>query len=326
MARIVFMGSPEFAVPSLRGLAAAGHEVAAVYTQPDREAGRGRALVPPPVKVAAEALGLRVVQPESLRRAEVVDQLRSTAPAVIVVAAYGQILRPAVLAIPSHGTLNVHASLLPRWRGASPVTAAIRAGDARTGVSIMLLDEGLDTGPVLTMRDTPIRQDDTGGALTECLAQLGAELLVETLPAWLAGEIEPRPQDDEQATYAPRLTKEAGRIDWRQPAEEISRAVRAFAPWPGTFTEYQGEALKVLEAIALGGAADGVPGELVALPAAADGARGTDGPSPAFGVVTGAGLLLPLRVQRAGKRAVTAGEFLRGERGLIGSRLGGVIE
>lgn len=325
MARIVFMGSPDFAVPSLRAVVEAGHEVAAVYTQPDREAGRGRALAPSPVKVAAEALGLTVVQPVSLRRAEAVAELRASKPEVIVVAAYGQILRPAVLAIPPFGTVNVHASLLPRWRGASPVTAAILAGDERTGVSIMLLDEGLDTGPVLTTRETPIGAGETGGTLTERLSEHGAALLVDTLPSWLEGTIVARPQDDAQATYAPRLSKEAGRIDWRTPAIAISRAVRAYTPWPGAFTAYKGAALKVLEADAVELAADGVPGDVVRLPSGAARATEVGRPSPVFGVVTGDGLLTPLRIQRAGKRAVTADEFIRGEPDLIGSRFGAVL-
>lgn len=322
MARIVFMGSPDFAVPSLRALVAAGHEVATVVTQPDREAGRGRHLLPPAVKRAAQDLGLPVMQPPSLRPPEVVAALGELRPELIVVAAYGQILRPNVLAIPRHGVLNVHASLLPRWRGAAPVAAAIAAGDSVTGVSIMLMDEGLDTGPVLATRETAITDRDTSGSLSDRLAVLGAELLVETVPAWLAGTITPVPQDNERATYAPRLTKEAGRIDWGEPAVTIWRKVRAYTPWPGAFTEYDGEALRILSAWPLAEAATGPPGEVVSLPAGAAEQVPPDLERPAFAVCTGSGLLAPLVVQRAGRRALAAGEFLRGERGFIGRRLG----
>jgi methionyl-tRNA formyltransferase len=279
-------------------------------------------LLPPAVKTAAEALGLPVLQPPTLRRPEVVADLTALAPELIVVAAYGQILRPAVLAIPPHGVLNVHASLLPRWRGASPVTAAIAAGDERTGVSIMLMDEGLDTGPVLAVRETPITDHDTGGSLTERLANIGAELLAQTVPRWLAGAITPRPQDDAHATYAPRLEKSAGLIDWREPARVIWRKVRAYTPWPGAFTEYDGDLLRISSAWPLTERADGDPGRVVPLPSHAPAQVPTGLGSPAFAVVTGDGLLAPLTLQRAGRRALPAAEFLRGERGLIGGRLG----
>ena len=325
MARIVFLGSPDFAVPSLRALVDAGQEVAAVVTQPDREAGRGRRLVAPAVKTAAQELGLLVLQPPSLRRPEAVAELAAVRPEVMVVAAYGQILRRAVLDIPPHGVLNVHASLLPRWRGAAPVSAAILAGDPVTGVSIMLLDEGLDTGPVLATRETPIADTDTGGSLTERLAGLGAELLVETLPGWLRGEVTPVPQDDARATYAPRLEKEAGRIDWREPAVTLWRKVRAYTPWPGAFTDYRSEQLRILLAWPLPDGDGGRPGQVVGLPTDATERVPADLGRPAFAVVTGDGLLVPLRLQRAGRRALAANEFARGERGLIGSRFGDVV-
>jgi methionyl-tRNA formyltransferase len=325
MARIVFMGSPDFAVPSLRALVAAGHDVEAVVTQPDREAGRGRRLVPPAVKVAAQEMKLPVLQPPSLRRPDAVATLTALQPAVIVVAAFGQILRPNVLGIPPKGVLNVHASLLPRWRGASPVTAAILAGDAQTGVSIMLMDEGLDTGPVLATRATPIDDFDTGGTLTDRLATLGAEVLVATLPAWLAGDLPPRPQDGSIATYAPRLDKESGRIDWSSAAVDIWRQVRAFTPWPGAYTTSGDVMLKLLEAWPLAGFVVEPPGTVVPLPWGAVDAVPATRPRPAFAVATGDGFLLPLTVQRAGKRPVYAEEFLRGERGLLGRRLGDVL-
>lgn len=326
MTRIVFMGSPDFAVPSLHALVDAGHDVAGVVTQPDREAGRGRKFVPPAVKLAAEALGLPVLQPRSMRRPEAVDGLAALQPDLIVVAAFGQILRRNVLDVPARGVLNVHASLLPRWRGASPVTAAILAGDEQTGVSVMLLDEGLDTGPVLSMRSTPIEDTDSGGSLTTTLAEMGASLLVETIPGWLDGSIQATPQDETHATYAPRIGKESGRIDWSQPATQIWRQVRAYNPWPGAFTSYGVSLLKIEEAWPLTGYAIELPGTVVSLPWGAVERVPAERPRPAFAVVTGDGFLLPLRVQRAGKRSMYAEEFFRGERSLAGSRLGDVVE
>ncbi|MGH2585667.1 MAG: methionyl-tRNA formyltransferase [Dehalococcoidia bacterium] len=325
MARIVFMGSPDFAVPSLRALVAAGHDLVGVVTQPDREAGRGRRLVPPAVKTVALELGLPVLQPPSLRRPEAVAQLAAPRPEAIVVAAFGQILRRAVLEIPPRGVLNVHASLLPRWRGASPVTAAILAGDAESGVSIMLVDEGLDTGPVLATRSTPITDADTGGTLTDRLAEIGAELLVETLPGRLDGTVKPKPQVEALATYAPRIEKDAGQIGWSQPAVDIWRQVRAFNPWPGAFTTYAETVLKLLDAWPLVGYSAEPPGTVLPLPWGARDVVPAERPRPAFAVVTGEGFLLPLKLQRAGKRAIFAEEFLHGERALIGSRLVGVI-
>jgi methionyl-tRNA formyltransferase len=321
MARVLFLGSPDFAVPSLRALVEAGHGVVAVVTQPDREAGRGRRLVPPAVKVAAQELGLAVLQPPGLRRPGILEALGALKPDVLVVAAFGQILRKPVLELAPHGVLNVHASLLPRWRGASPVTAAILAGDRETGVSVMLLDEGLDTGPVLATRATPIEDRDTGGSLTERLAEIGAALLVETLPRWLNGEVDTIPQDDTAATYAPRLEKDAGSIDWTRAAATIWRQVRAFNPWPGAFTALGETTIKLLEAWPLTGYTAGLPGDVVALPWAAAEAAPADRPRPAFAVVTGDGFLLPLKLQRAGKRPVFAEEFLRGERALLGGHL-----
>ena len=337
MARIVFMGSPDFALSSLRRLIADGHEIAGVYTQPDREAGRGRALTPPPVKVLALEHGLPVYQPPSLRRETAVAELRALQPEVIIVAAFGQILRRAVLDIPPFGVLNVHASLLPRWRGAAPVQAAILAGDRETGVTIMQIDEGLDTGPMLTRRSAPISDFDNAGTLTERLAEMGADLLAETLPAWLEEELTPEPQDDALATYAPRVEKDAGRLDWALPAVELWRRVRAYHPWPGAFTTLRGEPLRLHEAWPIAGqratgppqaeqwgeARSGiVPGRVVTLPPGAAEAAPPERPRPAFAIQTGEGLLLPLKLQRAGRRALFAEEFLRGERDFIGSRLG----
>lgn len=311
MARIVYMGTPDFAVPSLQALAR-DHQVVGVVTQPDRPAGRGRRLVAPPVKEAAGALGLEVIQPPTLRRPEVVERLVAWRPDLVVVAAFGQILRPEVLGIPPHGCLNVHASLLPRYRGAAPIPAAILAGDERTGVTIMRMDEGLDTGPMLAQADWPIGPDDTTGSLTADLARLGASLLVEALPGWLEGRIAPRPQDDSQATYCRTLQKEDGLLDWALTASHLDRQVRACDPWPGAYTAWAGQRLKILRARPLPGrpGPGGVePGRVVDL-------------APGTGVVTGEGVLELLQVQLAGKSAMDVHAFAQGRRDFVGSTLG----
>jgi methionyl-tRNA formyltransferase len=315
---IVFIGTPEFAVPSLRRLVADGHDVVAVVTQPDRATGRHRSrLTPPPVKEAALELGLTVLQPPTLRDPEAVAQLRALGPEVLVVAAYGQILRPEVLAIPPRGALNVHASLLPKYRGASPIAAAILAGDGETGVSIMLMDAGMDTGPVLAMRSEAISPHDTTGSLTARLAELGSDLLGETLPRWLAGEIEPRPQDESRATVTRLTRKEDGAIDWARAAADIWRQVRACNPWPGAYTSLDGDQITIWRAWPLDFGSEGAPGTIVALPAE----YLADTPESAFAVRTGDGLLSVIELQRAGRRAVSSAEFLRGAPGLIGKRL-----
>jgi methionyl-tRNA formyltransferase len=264
-----------------------------------------------PVKETAMACALPVFQPESLRSEEAVARLRDWEPAVIVVAAFGQILRKPVLELPPRGCLNVHASLLPRYRGAAPIPAAILAGDRVTGVTIMHMDEGMDTGPILAQAECPITPDDTTGSLSARLAELGARLLVETLPAWLGGQIDAQPQDDALATYCPLIRKQDGRLDWTLPAAQLDRQVRAYDPWPGAYTTWQGQRLKVLRARPL---ADwrgrGQPGQVVA--------SETDG----LAVITGAGALELLEVQLAGKKPMAAGVFVRGQRELIGSLLG----
>ena len=307
------MGTPGFAVPTLETLADA-YQVVGVVTQPDRRAGRGRRLAQSPIKRAALARDLPLFQPQSLRTPEAVAQLAAWEPDAIVVAAFGQILRQDVLDLPPHGCLNIHASLLPRWRGAAPIAAAILAGEKVTGVTIMRMDAGLDTGPILAQREEPIRPDDTRVALEERLAQLGAELLVETLPAYLARELLPQPQPEEGITYAGQLRKEDGRIEWSRSAAELDRQVRAFNPWPGAFTTWRGQRLKVLRAAPLPGwRGDAPPGTMVAL---ADGVA----------VATGEGTLRLEKVQLAGKRPMDAAAFLRGQRGGVGSRLGATEE
>ncbi|MCS7324561.1 MAG: methionyl-tRNA formyltransferase [Thermoflexales bacterium] len=309
MARLIFMGTPEFAVPSLLALLRAGHEVALVVTQPDAPSGRGQKLQPPPVKIIAQEHGLAVIQPETLRSPEVVARLRSVAPEVIVVAAFGQILRCDVLEIPRHGCINVHASLLPRWRGAAPVSAAIAAGDVTTGVTIMLMDEGLDSGPILAQRETPICPNDTAGTLTARLAELGAALLVETLPHWISGAIVPQPQDPTRVTLAPRLKKEQGLIDWSRSAVEIERHVRAMSPWPSAFTFWGDKLLKIHRA-ALGSA----------LASAAQLGYVHVQAGQAL-VRCGEGWLQLLEVQPEGKRAMPIADFLRGHPRFAGAVL-----
>jgi methionyl-tRNA formyltransferase len=299
--KIVFMGSPDFASPALRALSES-YPVVGVVTQPDRVAGRGRGLKPPPVKTLAGDLGIPVIQPERLHQPEAMERLRSWSPDVIVVAAFGQILKREVLDLPMYGCLNVHASLLPRWRGAAPINAAILHGDAETGITIMKMDEGLDTGPILIQRAVRMAKDETAGSLFVTLSQLGAKTLLETLPGYLSGEISPQPQPDTGATYASMLTKEDGALDFTQPAEQLARQVRAFNPWPGTYFAWQGKTLKVQRAIAVAG-----QGQEVQV-----GRRAVHQGQPAVG--TADGLLVLEEVQPAGKKPMPGRAFLAGAR------------
>lgn len=294
--RIVFMGSPDFALPTLQALHDS-FDVVGVVTQPDRPAGRGRELRPPDVKVLADELGLPVIQPKTLKSPEALDQLAAWAPDVIVVAAFGQLLRENVLNLPPFGCVNVHASLLPRWRGASPVQAAVLHDDA-SGVTIMQMGKGLDTGPILSQSAMAIPPTMTAGELFDRLAVMGAQLLVETLPGYLAGDIMPQPQDEALATYAPKIEKADGELDLTQPAVALARKVRAYHPWPGTFHSFEGQNLKVHRAFAL-------PGK-----AAKPGQRVVVDDKPAWG--TGEGLLVLGEVQLAGKSRVSGEAFLRG--------------
>jgi len=309
--RILFMGTPEFAVPSLECLILNQYHVVAVYTQPDKPAGRGRSLVASPVKNAALTLKLPVAQPVSLKKAEVVAQLADFHPDVIVVAAFGQILPQSVLDIPTYGCVNIHPSLLPRFRGASPVAAAILAGDEFTGVSIMLMDSGLDTGPVLAQEQIPISTQDTTGSLTVKLSQVAARLLPEVLVRWTRGEITPQPQNEAEATYSGTITKEAGEIDWHLPAVDMWRQVRAFQPWPGCYTRWQGKRLEIIEAVSLPGEEAFAIGQVVAI----------NKEGVAVGIYTGDGILGILKVQLEGKRVMLTVEFLRGQRQFIGAVL-----
>lgn len=297
--RVVFMGSPAFAVPILEALAR-DYDVVGVVTQPDRPAGRGGGLRPPPVKVCAAALGLPVIQPERLGEADAMAQLRAWAPQLIVVAAFGQILKPAVLELPSHGCLNVHASLLPRWRGASPIQAAILAGDAQTGVTIMKMDAGVDTGPILLQRATSISSEDTALSLAERLAHMGAELLLEALPAYLEGRLSPQPQPEQGVTYAPLLRKEDGRLDFQKSAVELERQVRAMNPWPGAWFEWRDARIQVWRARVSHEETPGV------------GQRGIVDGYPAIG--TADRYLILEEVQPAGRKAMSGKAFLAGAR------------
>lgn len=297
--RLVFMGSPDFAVPTLEALAA-HYPVVGVVTQPDRPAGRGRSLVPPPVKITALRLGLPVLQPEKLRLPAAMEQLRAWSPDLIVVAAFGQILRPEVLELPRYGCINVHASLLPRWRGAAPIQAAILAGDAETGVTIMKMDPGVDTGPMLSQRSIPIAPEDTAGALFAKLAPLGAELLLETLPRYLSGDLQPQPQPEEGMTRAAMLKKENGLLDFTRPAGELERRIRAMSPWPGAYLEYAGAPLKVQRGHVSREKSPGAGRRLI-----------VEG-CPAVG--TGEGILILDEVQPAGKKPMPGKAFLAGGR------------
>jgi methionyl-tRNA formyltransferase len=296
---VVFMGSPDFALPVLKMLAD-HYQVVGVVTQPDRPSGRGKKMTPPAIKLEAERLGLPVIQPAKLREPGVLEILKDWAPQVILVAAFGQILRQDVLDLPEHGCVNVHASLLPRWRGAAPIQAAILAGDAQTGITIMRMDAGLDSGPILSQSAIPILDEDTAGSLSDKLAGLGASLLQETLPEYLSGRIAPRAQDESQVTRAPMLDRAQGEIDFALTADHLARRVRAYHPWPGCFTMLHGEILKIHRAHALP-ARSAVPG-----------ARLVAEGKPAFG--TGEGLLVMDELQPAGKRRMSGEEFLSGNR------------
>lgn len=300
--RVVFMGSPDFALPSLRALAAE-YPIVGVVTQPDRASGRGRALKPPPVKTLALELGIPVIQPEKLRQPEAMQKLREWNPDIIVVAAFGQILKPEVLDLPRCGCINVHASLLPRWRGAAPIQAAILAGDEETGVTIMKMDAGLDTGPMLAQRALRLAPDMTAGEVSRSLSTLGANLLLETLPDILAGRLKPIPQPAEGVTYAPMLKKEDGRLDFTRPAQELERRVRAMNPWPGAWLEYNGQPLKVLKARA---------GTLFTYMAQMPGTRLLAENLPA--VATSNGVLFLEEVQPPGKKPMDGKSFLAGGR------------
>jgi methionyl-tRNA formyltransferase len=297
--RIVFMGSPDFAVPVLEALAR-NYPLVGVVTQPDRPAGRGGKPHPPAVKKSAIQLNLPIIQPEKLRHPEAMGQLQAWKPDLVIVAAFGQILRQEVLDLAPYGCINVHASLLPRWRGAAPIQASILTGDTETGITIMKMDAGVDTGPILSQHAVTISLEETGGSLFEKLSLLGADLLLETLPRYLSGELIPTPQLEEGVTYAPRLAREDGRLDFTRSALELERRVRAYAPWPGTWLEWKGAPLKILHTRVSEFASPG------------PGVRLTIEGNPALG--TGNGILILEQVQPAGKKTMSGKDFLLGER------------
>lgn len=321
--RVLFMGTPEFAVPTLQALVEhaapgrlwpSGLDIAGVVTRVDKPAGRGRQIVPSPVKQFALDRGIHVFQPGSFRHPEAVAQIQRTAPDVIIVAAFGQILPKAILELPRHCCLNVHASLLPRHRGASPIAAAILAGDAETGVTIMNMEEGLDTGPALSQRAIPIAPDDTTGSLTAELATLGAALLIETLPQWMADGITPQPQDDALATMTRPIRKDEGRLDWTQPASVLARRVRAFSPWPTAFTTWNGRQVKILAAHPVEVETERAPGTCFL--------TGETNADQRLLCACGQGALALDVIQLEGKRALPTADVLRGHPALSEAHFG----
>jgi len=299
MHRIVFMGSPEFALPVLRKLAA-HYPIVGIVTQPDRPAGRGRVLTPPPIKLLANELNLPIIQPRRLSEPDAFQQLLHWSPDLIIVAAFGQILRTAVLDLPNFGCVNVHASLLPRWRGAAPIQAAILHGEDQTGITIMRMDSGIDTGPTLTRKSIQITKEDTAGTLMVKLSELGADLLMETLPSYLSGQLLPMPQNDSLATYAPMIKKEDGLLDFSGPAIDLDRKIRAFNPWPGAFTYWNNQILKLHIA------------HSVDFPVEPAGRKIIYQELPA--ITTGKGILVIDELQQSGRNIQTGKEFLHGAR------------
>ena len=305
------MGTPQFAATILEALLRSSCQVCTVYTQPDKPAGRGRSAAFPPVKKLALERQIPVSQPETLKSSEVMDKLASFKPELIIVAAYGAILPPEVLSLPKFACLNVHPSLLPRHRGPSPVANTILCGDEITGVTIMLMDTGMDTGPVLTQEKAGISFMDTTGSLSTTLADVGAKLLLETLPGWLNRELSPRVQEEDRATYSKLIASGDAEIAWHLSAVELWRRVRAYNPWPISYTWFKGKRLKIHKSIPVGDETEAEIGEVVALPG-----------SPGVGVVTGHGILGLCQVQLEGKREMALNDFVRGQRDFIGCVLG----
>jgi methionyl-tRNA formyltransferase len=306
--RLIFIGSGEIGVPTLEGLARA-HEVCAVFTRPDRPAGRGQRPQPTPIKEAALKLGLPLYQPESVKLPESLELIRGLEPELIVVAAYGEILSKELLSIPKRGAINLHASLLPKYRGAAPVQWAIIRGEKETGITTFLMDEGMDTGEILLQRAIPIEEEDTAGSLYAKLAQLGAEVMLATLEGLERGTLKPRPQDHSQATYAPKIKKEMGQLDWAKPSRELFNLIRGLNPDPGAFTFFRGKRLKVHRSRVIPGEFPGSPGEVVDV-------------KSGLIVKAGDGALELLEVQPEGKKRMSGPDFVRGYRVAKGERLG----
>ena len=315
--RIVFMGSPEFALPTLRGLIDSDHEIVGVVAQPNRPAGRGRSMRMPPAAALAVEHRLALLQPGNINTDDSLEALRTLRPEALVVAAYGQIMKQPLLDIPARGALNVHASLLPRHRGAAPSVGALLAGDDETGVTIQEVVLKLDAGPIVAQRRLAISDDDTTGSLNEKLSVLGAELLIEVLPEWERGEVDAIPQDEEEATFSASVKRDDAVIDWSMSAVEVWRRVKAYAPWPVATTTVDGEPLRILEAWPAEAGAGREPGVVIKLPDRSD-----LPPGAGFAVTCGAGALVIVRAQRAGKRPLSGAELLRGYSTLMGRRLG----
>jgi methionyl-tRNA formyltransferase len=309
--RTVFMGTPQFAVVILESLLQNSYQILAVYTQPDKAAGRGRPVVSSPVKKLALERQIAIIQPETFESSEIVDRLASFQPELIVVTAFGFVLPLKVLSLPKFACLNVHPSLLPRHRGPSPVANSILCGDELTGVTIMLMDAGLDTGPILAQEKVGISFADTTGSLGAKLADVGARLLLQTLPGWVGGDLKPQAQDESQATYSKLITGKDAEIDWRLSALELWRMVKAYNPWPGCYSLCQGKRLKIHEAVPLGDGKNGEIGKVIAL-----------AEHPEIGVITKKGILGLCQIQLEGKREMQASEFVRGKRDFIGCVLG----
>ena len=309
--RTVFMGTPQFAVTILESVLQSSCQVLTVYTQPDKPAGRGRPVVFPPVKKLALERQIPVIQPETFKSTQVVEKLISFQPELVIVAAFGAILPPEVLSLPKFACLNVHPSLLPRHRGPSPVANTILCGDELTGVTIMLMDAGMDTGPILAQEKMGISSMNTTGSLSSKLADVGAKLLLETLPKWLGGELRPQAQDESQATYSKLITSKDAEIDWHLSAVELWRRVRAYNPWPICYTWCQGKRLKIHSSIPFNNVANGEMREVITL-----------AEPPGVGVVTGDGILGLCQVQLEGKREMSVNDFARGKRDFIGCVLG----
>jgi methionyl-tRNA formyltransferase len=324
MLRIIFMGTPQFAVPALEALIAGaapgivlpgGYELVTVITRQDKPVGRGQEIVYSPVKQAALAHSIPVWQPGSLKRPENIEALTAYHADLYIVAAFGQILPQAVLDQPRYGTLNIHASLLPKYRGVSPISEAILQGDTESGVTIMLIDAGVDTGPMLLQRSLPLTEDETTGSLTTKLATLGAQTLLEALPLWVAGSITPQPQDEQKASHTHMLHKEDGEINWERPALVLAREVRAYTPWPGSYTHWRGKLLKIITARALPFEPDSqVPPGTVSL-------LHDEANRQLLAIVTGKNRLIVERLQLEGRKAMSAEEFVRGYPHIVGEVL-----
>ena len=313
--RLVFMGTPEFAVPSLEALIAAGHEVAGVFTQPDRPAGRGKQLRPSPVKLCALSHRLPVYQPEKVKDPQAVAALAELKPEAIIVVAYGQILPQAILQMPSNGCINVHASLLPAYRGAAPIQWAVINGETKTGITTMLMDQGLDTGDMLLKKEIPISPEATAGEIHDCLSRTGAELIVQTLDKLVVGGVKPVSQTGE-STYAPLLKKEHEKLDWHQSNIKLHNQIRGLNPWPGAFALWRGEVLKIWQS-----KLDSEHNEMKDMPEGAIPGTIVEFKEDGFLVRTGAGFLLITQVQPAGKKVMSGRDFILGRHIQTGERL-----